>query len=105
MGCRLSTASNTIMACVRFHNFFINVDGIDNDDTVMFEQVKNMVHNGAVVRNDDGDPIGYLHSGMDDLEALQQQEGISRVRDAITYHIRENAWQRPIENILRNQDR
>ena len=76
MGCRLSTASDTIMACVRLHNFVINVDGIDNEDTVRFEQVKNMVHNGAVVvRNDDGDPIGYLHSGMDDLEALQQQEG------------------------------
>ena len=45
-----------------------------------------MDHHNAAVRHEDGDPIGYFVSGMDDPEA-QQQEVISRTRDAIAYCI------------------
>ena len=95
LDCSLSMASDTIMACARLHNFVINVDGIEREDTARFEQVRNMAHNGAVVRNEQGDPIGFLLSGMDDLKA-QQQEGSSVIRDAIAHSIQANGFQRPI---------
>ena len=66
--------------------------------------MRNMAHDRAVVRNEDGHPIGFLLSGMDDLES-HQQEGISRIRDGIVHIIRASDIQRPIENILRNQNR
>ena len=104
VGCSLPVASDTIMACVRLHNFVLNVDGIEREDNVRLEQVRNMAHDRAVVRNEDGHPIGFLLSGMDDLES-HQQEGISRIRDGIVHIIRASDIQRPIENILRNQNR
>ena len=101
--CSLSTSSTVIMACAKLHNFVINIDSIKEEELARLTQIEHWrdPNSNEVVRNKDGDPLGFLPTAEE--EDSSTPAGESTTRTAIVQYIRVNDYQRPIHNLLRNR--
>ena len=90
------------MACAKLHNFVINIDSIEEEELARLTQIQHWrdPNSNEVMRNEDGDPLGFLPTEED----ATTPAGESTTRAAIVQYIRVNDYQRPIHNLLCNRE-
>ena len=97
---KLQKSSKVIMACACLHNFVIDEDMPEEEDS--FNDSEDANAGAEIIAGPEGAPRGMAYLPTMPEEDFEIMDGVSQTRDAIVEAIHDLALRRPHHNLVRN---
>ena len=119
----LKNNSDIIMSCAILHNYIIDQDGTEDNDTsentneISGDIAEEGIHNGTIdiddlpsvngvtLQNHNENPSNMVYTPCMVEEGFEEMNGVSMTRMALVEFLDENDYSRPNYNVERNKER